>query len=58
MHFESISVISMLLRCPGVPEIMFWYLLTSALGDAAITRIRVLLSSTVDVRASLLIRLN
>jgi len=24
-------------------EILFWYLLTSALGDAAITRIRVLL---------------
>jgi len=30
------------LRRPGMLEIEFWYLLTSALGDAAITGIRVL----------------
>jgi len=35
-----------LLRWPEVPEIVFWYRLTSALDDAAITSIRVLLFPT------------
>ena len=33
----------MLRRSLKVPEIVFWHRLTSALGDAAITRIRVML---------------